>query len=219
MSSSTDTTLLGARVVRDATSATAPVLQDLDALSPAARRVVDPEALAEATARGYEDGRAEGYADGLAAGRAAALEDAARQQAEGAARIEQAVTALHAAVADAARRHEAAVVALEEVLVSGAFELAEALLGRELELATDPGRDAVRRALRLAEGSEPVSAHLHPDDIATLGDLDSLAPGRALTVIPDAAVERGGCVLQVGSGRVDARLGAALERVRQVLGS
>ena len=217
MSSSTDTTIPGSRIVRHAASTTTPVLQDLDALSPAARRVVDPDALAEAIARGYQDGLAEGRAEGLAAGRAAALEDAARQQAEHATRVEQAIEALRVAVDEAGRRHDEAITGLEGALVAGAFELAEALLGRELELATSPGRDAISRALRLAEGTGPVGAHLHPDDIATLGELTSLAPGRELTVIADPGVERGGCVLQVGDGRVDARLGAALGRVREVL--
>lgn len=217
MSSSTDSTALGSRIVRHAAGTTTPVLQDLDALSPAARRVVDPEALAEAIASGYQDGRAEGHAQGLAAGRAAALEDAARQQAHRSARTEQAVDALRDAANQAQQRYQDAIAGLEDALVAGAFDLAEALLGRELELATSPGRDAVTRALRLAAGTDPVSVRLHPDDIATLGEPTSLAPGRALTVVADPSVERGGCLLQVGDGRVDARLSAALDRVRQVL--
>lgn len=217
MSSSTESTVFGSRIVRQHTGTTTPVLQDLDALSPAARRVVDPEALAEAIASGYQDGRAAGHAEGLAAGRAAALEDAARQQADHVARIEQAVGALRDAATQSQHRYHEAVARLEDALVAGAFELAEALVGRELELATSPGRDAIARALRLAEGTDPVTVRLHPDDIATLGELTSLAPGRALTVVDDPGVERGGCLLQVGDGRVDARLSAALARVRQVL--
>jgi flagellar assembly protein FliH len=38
-----------------------------------------------------------------------------------------------------------------------------------------------------------------------------------LTVIPDPAVEAGGCILEVGDSRIDAQLGSALDRVRAAL--
>lgn len=205
------------RIVRDAPVAAVAVLQDLDALSDAARRVVDPAAVAAALAEGYEEGRAEGYARGYDEGRMAALEEAAVQEAARTAATEQALGALRDAVAELATRRDETVAALEEQLVAGAFELAEALVGRELELATDPGRDALARALRLTEGPEAVVARLHPDDVDALGEHADLAPGREVTVVADATVERGGCVLQAGAGQIDARLRTALERVRRVL--
>lgn len=217
MSSSTEALTPRSRIVRHGSVVHAPVLQDLDALSAAVRHVIDPEAHAEALARGYEEGRAEGYTDGLAAGRAAAADEVARQHAEHAADVARAVDALRAAAAEVAQRRDETVAALEATLTAGAFELAEALLGRELELATSPGRDAVVRALRLADGTDPVVVRLNPGDIDALGEPASLAPGRDLTVVADPGVERGDCMLQVGGGRVDARLRTALDRVREVL--
>lgn len=217
MSSSTESPRV--RIVRHPGAATTPALQDLDALSAAALRVIDPEALEEALARGYEDGRGQGYADGLAAARAAVEQEAAERRVAADAELGLVLDALRAACDDVVRRHHEAVEALEGAMVAGALELAEAVLGRELAVAASPGRDALTRALCLADGAGPVIARLHPADVEVLGDASPLAPGRALTIVADPAVDRGGCILQIGDGCVDARLGAALDRARQVLSS
>src|SRR5580704_11932216 len=44
----------------------------------------------------------------------------------------------------------------EDALVAGAFELAAAVLDRELEVAANPGADALRRALALAPSGQMV---------------------------------------------------------------
>jgi flagellar assembly protein FliH len=217
MSSSTEAHR--SRILRGAAVHEMPALQDLDALTGAARVVADPAALAEALAAGYEHGRTEGFAHGHQEGRQAALAEAARQQAEQAETVQSALDALSRAAADVVARRDDTVAALEESLVAGALALAEAVIGRELELATTPGRDALVRVLRLADGADGVVARLHPDDIETLGDPAELAPGRQLTIVADASVERGGCVAQVGDGRIDACLSTALARVREVLSS
>lgn len=194
------------------------MLQDLDALGDAARRAVDPVAMAEALARGYAEGHEEGMAAGFAAGQEAAADDVDRQRAEVAAAVAGALQSLAAASVEVLSRRDDTVAALERSLVDAAFELAEAIVGRELELATSPGRDALVRALRLAAGTDAVVVRMHPDDIATLGDAD-LAPGREVTVVADPTVGRNGCLVQVGDGCVDAQIGSALGRVREVLSS
>ena len=61
-------------------------------------------------------------------------------------------------------------------------------------------------------------ARLHPADASLLdaSSLNSAATG-ALTIIPDPAIEPGGCILEVGDSRIDAQLGPALDRVRSAL--
>ena len=56
---------------------------------------------------------------------------------------------------------------------------------------------------------------MNPEDAATLGE--HAIGGRALTIRPDPAIVRGGCLLEVGSTLVDAQVDSALERVRAVL--
>lgn len=214
MSSSIDRTT---QVLRNAHVRPMPELVDLDALTGASRRAVDPQVVAEAEARGYADGHAAGYQDGYAAGQQDAVEEAAQADRARTEAVEAALAALATAAADLSACRGADLADVEDALVDGAFELATAVVGRELQLADAPGRDALARALRLADSREPVLARLHPDDVATLGDHAELAPGRDVTVVADATVERGGCLVELGDGRVDARLSTALERVKAVL--
>jgi flagellar assembly protein FliH len=97
------------------------------------------------------------------------------------------------------------------------FDLAETLLGRELRHTRTPGRDALVRALALGRAHGNVVAHLHPDDIASLGDLTELLPGRVITVVADPEVEPAGCIVEAGAMKVDAQLGPAIERAKRAL--
>lgn len=216
MSSSPDT-VRRTRLVRRGLAPHVPVLPDLDAPAGATSPLADPEALAEQLARGYEEGRANGYADGFEVGRADGLAEAEAQRRGSAEAAAAACAALAAATAAVSSQRDATVAALEDALASAAFRLAEAVVGRELELATSPGRDAIARALRLAEGSEPAVVRMHPDDVETLDDLVGLAGGRDVSIVADPSIERAGCLVQLGDGLVDARISAALERVREVL--
>jgi flagellar assembly protein FliH len=94
-----------------------------------------------------------------------------------------------------------------------AFEIAEAVIGREVALASNPGLDAVTRALALAPNAAEVTVRLHPDDAAAVEGWE----GRAVTVVPDPTIERGGCLLDAGPSRIDARISSAIARVRAAL--
>jgi flagellar assembly protein FliH len=61
-----------------------------------------------------------------------------------------------------------------------------------------------------------VTVRLHPEDRALL-DLTVLA-GRPVSLVDDPALTRGDAVVETETGVVDATVGAALDRVREVLG-
>jgi len=177
-------------------------------------RPVDWSAFGDGVADGD---RERGYAAGFAEGQAAAAEEFRRAERVRDAEVERAVQALGTAVEASARALDERVDLLARALPGLVFELAEALVGRELAVSTDPGRDALARAMALHPSKEPVVARLHPDDIGRLGDLGALGDGREITVVPDPSVAPGDAVVEVGPSRIESRMAEALDRVRTVL--
>ena len=194
-------------------------------------RLTDPhlqdvvaEAVRSAAAQARAEGHAAGYAEGaaLAAAEAAELarERAIDAQAAAAAQEAQLGAALEvlAEVTRALQAREAVAVAeVEDAVADLALHLSGAVLQRELEVAQDPGREALARALRLAPDGAPVVARLNPIDLDLLHDVDVVSGGHALQLVADPAVERGGCVVETAGRRIDAQITPALDRVAQVL--
>ena len=186
------------------------------------------DVYAEELARLREHARAEGFAAGHAEGMTAAAgvvaetqRAAAERLADVQARWERRMASATAALAAAATRFEEASVPaadeIRETVIGTVLTLVEDLLGHELALADSPALDAVRHALALCPADSPVVVRVHPDD---LGEI----PAEALAELPDtvrvvgdAGIERAGAVAETGPRRIDAQLGAALERVQAVL--
>jgi flagellar assembly protein FliH len=188
------------------------------------------QATASATAGVRDSARSEGYAQGYAEGRRAAAAEAAKAEtarAAAQAELDQARTAqFHRSLAaldtavtslEAQAGREAA--RAEHALAEAAFPLVETMLGRELELATTPGADAVRRALALAPSGRPVTVRLNPADAAAVAELPGWPGDREMTVVADSGVGVGDALAECDAVRIDARLATALARVREVLGS
>jgi len=184
------------------------------------------EELARLRQQAHAEGFAAGHAEGVAAAgevvaqtERAAAERLAEVQARWERRLVSATAALGAAVT---RVDEAALPVAEDIrdsILTAVVTLVEDLLGRELTLADSPGLDAVRRALTMTPTDAPVVVRVHPDDLAEIPAEELEALPATVTVVGDAAVERAGAVAETGPQRIDAQLGAALERVQAVLAS
>jgi flagellar assembly protein FliH len=184
------------------------------------------EELARLREHAHAEGFAAGHAEGMTAAAAVVTETeraAAERLADVQARWERRMASATAALAAAAARFDEAAVPtaddVRETVIGTVLTLVEDLLGRELALARSPVLDAVRRALTLCPSDVPVVVRVHPDDLAEV-------PADALTELPDTVrvvgdltVERAGAVAETGPRRIDAQLGAALERVQAVLTS
>jgi flagellar assembly protein FliH len=188
------------------------------------------DVYAEELARLREHAHAEGFTAGHAEGMTAAADVVAEAARAAAARLADVQARWERRVASATAALGAAVTRLDEASLPLADEvretvlgtvltLVEDLVGRELALAEDPVLDAVRRALALVPSDAPAVIRVHPDDLAEI-PAEALAelPG-SVRVIADPAIERAGAVAETGSRRIDAQLGAALERVQAVLSS
>ncbi|SCX38376.1 flagellar assembly protein FliH [Klenkia marina] len=181
-------------------------------------------------ARLRELARTEGWAAGHAEGLAEAATTVARVEAEAEARllavqqrwearVASTVAALTAACAQVDATPPVGGETFDQLVLGATLGLVEEVLGRELAVAADPGADALRRALALSPEDGPTVVRLHPDD---LGRIDgAVLAGLPLSVrlVGDPGVEPAGAVAETGVHRVDAQVGPALQRVRDVLGA
>ena len=127
--------------------------------------------------------------------------------------------ALAAAVDQLATRDRDDLSGIEEQAVHFAIELAEQLVGRELTTTDEQLAAAMMRAMSLAPRRGAIVLRINPLDCNTADSM--LEDGQELAgrveIVADATVERGGCIAVVGPLQIDAQLGPALQRVRDVL--
>jgi flagellar assembly protein FliH len=162
-------------------------------------------------AKGYQDGYEEGRRAGFESGQLRANQEIST-------RMTQTLKAVASAAAQLAAQDAVTLAELDDQVASFAVDVVATLLGRELAMVADPGAAAIARAVALAPARGDLVARLNPADVAKLGEVADLAPGRPLTIVSDASVEQGGCIVEVGPCRIDAQLSPALVRVKQVLG-
>lgn len=196
---------------------------DLTVLRPASVEsgppVASTQEIAAAERKARDDAARVGYEDGFQAGRHEAIVQARAQEESRTQKVHDALVALEAATAGLQARQDVVVADVEQQIVSMALAIAEAVLEREVAAAQAPARDALVRGLALSPRGVDAVARLNPADADTIGDLTPLTADRNVTIVPDPSVEAGGCVIDVGSCRIDAQIGPALDRVREALGA
>lgn len=179
--------------------------------------------LRERAAReGFEAGHAEGMQAAEVAVAAIEVEARAQMQAahdEWAAQAQATLSALTAAADRLDARLTPDLSEMTGSLTEAAYMLVADLLGRELATATDPGRDAVERALRLLPVDAPTVVRINPADHGLLDPDWVAALPATVTLLADSSVEPAGALAESGARRVDAQVSTALLRVREVLGA
>ena len=167
--------------------------------------------------------RDQGYLDGHAAGWAAAQNDidaALTDHRRSAERLGSVANALGAAVAELDRRDVVALANIHADVVALAARLATEIVGRELRAVDQPVLEALGRVAALRPDRGEVVIRVNSVDLATAEEAvaaDLLHWPVGARVVADPAIEPGGCVADVGSCRIDAQLGPAIERMRLAL--
>lgn len=165
---------------------------------------------------GYEAGHAEGFDAGHDAGRLAGHEAAT---AEALARYDEVLRRLERSAQQHLDELGAVSAAVAAQATELGFAIAEAVLARELATTSDPGADAVRRAVAQLPGRGDAIAYLHPGDVERLSvAAATLGGGRALSIVADPSVAQADCRIESGASTVDASIGSAMARVRTALG-
>jgi flagellar assembly protein FliH len=188
--------------------------------------------LAEARARAQELAESQkraGYQLGLEEGRRHGLEQArqdARQVAFQAAQAEltQLREALAAGLAEYERRRHNLVAQAE----AGLIELALAIAGRVCKICVDasigPVQANIRALLEMVKHHADVAVHVSPAEHELLARAvpelaQRLAEFEHVTLKPDPAVPRGGCLLHTRDGMIDASVAGQLDRIAAAIGA
>lgn len=159
--------------------------------------------LQQARAEGFAKGQEEGFQAGFTEGRKQPLAEA-RRLAQAAGKLEHALDALDATVADE--------------LLALAVELARAVIRQELSFNPESLLNVVHEALEELP-HQHAAIYLHPEDAALLRTHlgDQLAHG-GHRIHEDLELARGDCVLEAGGTQVDATVAMRWRRVLEGLG-
>ena len=165
----------------------------------------------QAWTAGYEVG----LEQGMAIGRASTVAEHAASDRRTELVGEAMQGAADAAIADIRREFSDAT----EVLIRAAFDIALAIVGRDLRDHPRTGEEALRAALALVPSRSACTARLHPSDLDDLGPIDLVGLHQDLSVVADYSVESGDCVIDLASAQIENRLADAIARVRAVMGT
>lgn len=174
---------------------------------------------ADADQRGYEQGYARGHAEGVEAGRAAGREEAV------AATSDQFNT-LHekwsAAIEPWERRRAEMLDEVRHSLHAFAVLFAEKVAKRTPRVEPDAVVDQVEAALRQLSRAADATVRLHPDDRPLVEEaapalMRRIEHARRIDLLEDPSVERGGCIVAYGRGRIDATIDGQIDRIVESL--
>jgi len=92
--------------------------------------------------------------------------------------------------------------------------IARQVVQRELSTQPEQIRDVVTQAIAaLPAGNRHVRIHLHPEDAHLLAENLDVHDGGSWKIIEDASLTRGGCIVDTGATRIDARLETRLQDI------
>lgn len=169
--------------------------------------------------RGYEAGYNKGHAEGLEAGRKEGHDEALKQAESSLTQLQQAW--VNAAKQWDAERREMLREARQSVLRL-AIRMAEKIVRRVPAVEPRIVQDQVAAALEHVARPCDVTVRIHPEDRdlvehAIPQAAEQLAHGEHVILKEDTSIERGGCVIDYGKGRIDATLGTQLDRLVEAL--
>ncbi len=155
---------------------------------------------------GYALGHSEGYAQGYEQGNALATLDGQRQLSDYISNQGETAAKTFGHLFESARVQ---IADAEQAMAQGVLELATELARQVLrrELSTNPNalQPVIREALGvLAADSKAAVVRMNPIDLDVLADvLRQEFPNLALTLVPDTAITRGGCLVESAGTVVD----------------
>ncbi|MES2719418.1 MAG: FliH/SctL family protein [Pseudomonadota bacterium] len=160
----------------------------------------DPD---EVLSSSREEARRSGWEQGLSEGRQAARGELKLQ----ADRLQRIIEQLASPLAHAGQE-------VQDELVKLAMAIAQQVVVRELNTQPEQIRDVVTQAIAaLPAGNRHLRIHLHPEDAHLLIENIDVHEGGSWKIIEDVSLTRGGCIVDTGATRIDARLETRLQDI------
>jgi flagellar assembly protein FliH len=155
----------------------------------------------------------EAYRDGRTKGEREAKEEMQRK-------LEPVEAMLKEACSQVAALRQAVIRSAEREVLDLAVAIAERVLRSELTARREATLPIVEAALQAARGRRVLAIRVNPDDYEVLADhrcelLGSLDSAR---LVPDGEITPGGCVVEIDTGLIDARLESQLQEAARLLG-
>lgn len=188
--------------------------QILDAARAEAAVLVD-EASPRGRAEGREQGRAEGRAEGERLGREEAVERFTAQ-------FEALAVSWTAALGEFETLRHDMMQAARQDIVELALTMGGKIARRVIEADPDVVKDQVAEVLGHVTAPSRVTVSINPKDRVLVKSVlpalcERLTTGTDVELRDDPDIERGGCVLSTGSGRIDATVETQVQRMAEAL--
>ncbi|MDR0293404.1 MAG: hypothetical protein LBH95_04545 [Oscillospiraceae bacterium] len=184
-----------------------------------ARKIIDGAAVKaeemRETARteGFESGRSDGYAD--------AFEKTERELEE---LLKNGQAGVDAVLAEAYKARDAMLLEMEPKILRLALDVAEKILGYELDQNNAAFLSIVTAALNVIQCESRVTLRVNAEEFTGVFHSKSAAHlktergGVEADIQADAGVEPRGCLIMTGNGTVDASVSAQLEQISKNMG-
>ncbi len=169
--------------------------------------------------QGFAKGQAEGFAKGLEEGRAAGRSESLAQAQNDLKKLQESIGA---AMAQVEANQQRLMLDAQQAVLELALKMGEKLVHRIVEVDPQVAVDALADALAHVLGPMEVTVRICPEDRTVLEEAmpelkAQFASFKQVHLVDDAAVDRGGCVLTYGQGRLDATVETKLRRVVELI--
>ncbi len=175
--------------------------------------------IGEATPRGFAEGQERGFAEGRAEGEQLGREGMIRQYTT---ELEALAASWAAALAELESGREEMLDGAREDIVRLALTIGERIARRVIELDPAVVKDQVADVLGLVNQPSGVTLSINPADRTLVESVlptlcEKLGSSAHVDLRDDPEVERGGCVLTTGKGRIDATISTQIDRIATAL--
>jgi len=148
---------------------------------------------------------------------AAAIRQGARKQG-----LEAGKSEVLSELAKARAERQRLLAGMQHDVVALALDVARKVIHREIGQSPEIVAEICSRALTRLVSARALEVRIHPEDLPVVEDRREVLAANAvaganLEFVADWSVERGGCVIESESGRVDARLDTQLAALEKAL--